>query len=67
MKALVYTAPHHVEMFDRPKPVAGDGQVLVRIAVTGICGSDLHGFLGHQARRQPGLVLGHETCRGRRT
>ncbi len=31
------------------------------MSATGICGSDLHGFLGHSARRQPGLILGHET------
>jgi threonine dehydrogenase-like Zn-dependent dehydrogenase len=26
-----------------------------------VCGSDIHGFLGHSARRKPGLVMGHET------
>ncbi len=61
MKALVYTAVNRVEILERPQPVPGDGEVLVQVAATGICGSDLHGFLGHHARRQPGLVLGHET------
>jgi threonine dehydrogenase-like Zn-dependent dehydrogenase len=61
MKALVYTAVNHVEILERPKPVIGQDEVLVRIALTGICGSDLHGFLGHHAKRQPGLILGHET------
>ena len=61
MKALVMTAFGKVEMQERawPEPAAGD--VRVRVEATGICGSDVHGFQGHQARRQPGLVLGHET------
>lgn len=61
MKALVYTAIKTLEMQDLQKPVAGAGEVLVRVGATGICGSDVHGFLGLQKRRQPGLVLGHET------
>ncbi|HEY0868701.1 MAG TPA: alcohol dehydrogenase catalytic domain-containing protein [Fimbriimonas sp.] len=61
MRALVYTAVKKVEMRDFPDPQAAGGEVVVRVRATGICGSDLHGFLGHQKRRQPGLVLGHET------
>ena len=61
MKALVYTAPHRLEMHDLDEPSPGPGEVVVRVAMTGICGSDMHGFLGHSARRKPGLVLGHET------
>lgn len=61
MKALVYTSISHVDILERPKPVPGPDDVLVKIALTGICGSDLHGFLGHHAKRQPGLILGHET------
>lgn len=61
MRALVYTAPNRVEMRDLDAPRPGPGEVLVRVAATGICGSDVHGFLGHSARRKPGLVLGHET------
>jgi 2-desacetyl-2-hydroxyethyl bacteriochlorophyllide A dehydrogenase len=61
MNALVYTAIKTLEMRDLEKPSAGAGEVLVRVRATGICGSDVHGFLGRQKRRQPGLVLGHET------
>jgi 2-desacetyl-2-hydroxyethyl bacteriochlorophyllide A dehydrogenase len=57
----MYTSPGVVEMVDVPIPTPGPGEVRVRIGATGICGSDVHGFLGRQARRQPGLVLGHET------
>lgn len=62
MKALMYTAVRTLEMRDVPEPKPGPGEALVRVAATGICGSDLSGFLGHSARRKPGLILGHETC-----
>ena len=61
MKALRYCAVRTVEWIDLPDPEPGAGEVRVRVSGTGICGSDVHGFLGLQARRQPGLVLGHET------
>ena len=60
MKALVYTEPGRLEMraLAEPKPKAGE--VLVRIRAVGVCGSDLHGFLGRSKKRVPPLVLGHE-------
>ena len=61
MKALVLTEFKKLEIHDVPEPVAEQGEVKVRVLATGICGSDVHGFLGHSARRQPGLILGHET------
>ena len=61
MKALVYTALKTLEMQEMAAPTAREGEVLVRVRATGICGSDVHGFLGLQKRRQPGLILGHET------
>ena len=61
MKTLVYSALKAVEIQQRPEPTPGPQEVKVRISATGICGSDVHGFLGHSARRKPGLVLGHET------
>ena len=61
MKALILSAFEKLEMQEREAPRAAAGEVVVRVRATGICGSDVHGFLGHHARRQPGLVLGHET------
>ena len=65
MRALTYTAPRQVVIQDRPRPVPGPGESEISIAVAGICGSDVSGFLGHSARRNPPLVLGHELV-GRR-
>ena len=60
MKALVYTAPGKVELQNISTPHAKSDEVIVRVQFAGICGSDMGGFLGHHARRQPPLVLGHE-------
>jgi 2-desacetyl-2-hydroxyethyl bacteriochlorophyllide A dehydrogenase len=60
MKALVYTAIREVTMEELPVPTPGPEDVLLKVRATGICGSDLAGFVGHSPRRQPGLVFGHE-------
>jgi alcohol dehydrogenase len=60
MKALVYTQPGRMELQERPMPELVDGEVVLRIEAVGICGSDMHAWHGHDPRRQPGLVLGHE-------
>jgi len=60
MKALVWTAPRQLEYKDWPDPELDDGEALVRVRGVSICGSDLHGWLGHSRGRVPPLVLGHE-------
>ncbi|PWJ18021.1 alcohol dehydrogenase catalytic domain-containing protein [Jannaschia seohaensis] len=60
MKALVYTGPEALEVREVPDPIAADGEVEVRVARVGICGSDMHAFLGHDERRPAPLILGHE-------
>lgn len=60
MKALVYTQPCEVQVQQRPDPALADGEVVLRIDAAGICGSDMHAYHGHDPRRKPGLVLGHE-------
>jgi 2-desacetyl-2-hydroxyethyl bacteriochlorophyllide A dehydrogenase len=60
MKALVYTNPDEMQFMEQADPVCADNEVLLKIDAVGICGSDLHAYHGHDPRRQPGLVLGHE-------
>ncbi|WP_109477382.1 galactitol-1-phosphate 5-dehydrogenase [Paraburkholderia sp. C35] len=60
MKALVYTQPNEVQLLDRDFPAIEAGEVILKIDAVGICGSDMHAFHGHDPRRKPGLVLGHE-------
>lgn len=60
MKALVYTANEEMTYRDEPTPAVNPGDALVAIESVGICGSDMHAYLGHDARRVPPLILGHE-------
>ncbi len=60
MKALVYTQPKQLQLQERPHPELAQGEVVLKIDAVGICGSDMHAWHGHDPRRKPGLVLGHE-------
>ena len=62
MKALVYTDTNEVIYRDEPDPTPETGQVLVKVAASGICGSDMHAYHGHDPRRVPPLILGHEVA-----
>jgi threonine dehydrogenase-like Zn-dependent dehydrogenase len=61
MKALVYTAPNEIQYLDvLPAKRLSEDEVVLKIDAVGICGSDMHAFHGHDPRRKPGLVMGHE-------
>ena len=60
MKALVYTGTQESQIRQVEAPVAHAGESIVDIAFCGICGSDMHAWHGHDERRVPPLVLGHE-------
>lgn len=60
MKALVYTNPNEVTYRDEPNPIHAPGEVILKIDAVGICGSDMHAYHGHDPRRVPPLILGHE-------
>ena len=59
MRAIVLYAPGDIRLEDRPTPVAGPGEVLVRVASVGVCGSDLPRMLVKGAWKMP-LITGHE-------
>jgi L-iditol 2-dehydrogenase len=60
MKALLLSEPGRLGISEVETPVPATGEVRVRIAACGICGSDVHGFTGATGRRIPPLVMGHE-------
>ncbi|APE44485.1 galactitol-1-phosphate 5-dehydrogenase [Sulfitobacter alexandrii] len=62
MKALVYEALENLALRDVPDPRPAENELLVRVEAVGICGSDMHAYLGHDARRPPPLILGHEAA-----
>lgn len=62
MKALVYTGPEELAFRDVPDATPGQGEQLIRVDSVGICGSDMHAYLGHDDRRPAPLILGHEAA-----
>ncbi|MGE0612904.1 MAG: alcohol dehydrogenase catalytic domain-containing protein, partial [Hyphomicrobiales bacterium] len=62
MKALVYTGPQSLDIRDVPDPVPGADEALIKVEAVGICGSDMHAYLGHDERRPAPLILGHEAA-----
>jgi len=62
MKALVYDGVETLNYRDMPDPIAGSDTHLIKIEAVGICGSDMHAYLGHDARRPAPLILGHEAA-----
>lgn len=59
MKAAVLHAKGDLRYEDYPNPVAGAGEVLVKVKATGICGSDIPRVNSGTAHYFP-IVLGHE-------
>ena len=62
MKALIYDGPKAVSYREVPDPIPSQDNVLIKIKAVGICGSDMHAYLGHDDRRPAPLILGHEAA-----
>ena len=59
MKAAVITRPGSVELATVDDPAPGPREVVVEVAATGICGTDLHILQGEFAPKLP-IIPGHE-------
>lgn len=59
MKALVFRGKQQIGLEEVPMPRPGYGEVVIRMTLTTICGTDLHIVRGEYPVR-PGLILGHE-------
>ncbi|EXF73054.1 alcohol dehydrogenase GroES-like domain-containing protein [Colletotrichum fioriniae PJ7] len=60
MRAVVFNGPQSVSVEQRPIPtVQDDGDVIVKVQATALCGSELHVFRGHQPS-ETGFIMGHE-------
>ena len=62
MKALVYVNKKKLEYKEVQDPQLKKNEALIKIESVGICGSDMHAFLGHDDRRPAPLILGHEAA-----
>ena len=60
MKSLKFLGPKNLDVQSVDVPVAGEGEVLIKVRACGICGSDVHGWLGKTGRRIPPMTMGHE-------
>ncbi len=61
MRALVYHGPGQRSLDEVPDPkIQADGDVVVRIDTSTICGTDLHILRGDVPAVTPGRILGHE-------
>lgn len=64
MRGLTLVGDGEVEIRELPRPGApGAGEVVVQVAVVGVCGSDLHMWQNtHSWITTPPVVLGHEAA-----
>ena len=60
MQALVYSGTCDMRLTTSARPIPILDEVLVKVAAVGICGSDMHAYHGHDPRRVPPMILGHE-------
>ena len=60
MHALVYTDTQTLVYREEKNPTEKPGESILKIQASGICGSDMHAYHGHDERRIPPLILGHE-------
>lgn len=60
MKTVELTNDKVVCIIEKEIPKVGRNDVLIKTKYAGICGSDIHAFLGLHPFRKPPVVLGHE-------
>lgn len=59
MKATVFHGKDQICVEEVPRPKPGAGEVVIRVTLTTICGTDLHILRGEYPVK-PGLIIGHE-------
>jgi 2-desacetyl-2-hydroxyethyl bacteriochlorophyllide A dehydrogenase len=60
MRAVVIKAPGEIQVADVPEPKPARGQVVVRVAACGICGTDIHIVDGNLPPTPYPIIPGHE-------
>ena len=56
----VFQEIHEIRVEDKEMPVLSEKSVIIKVEMTGICGTDLHIY--HEGLVPKGSVLGHEFC-----
>jgi 2-desacetyl-2-hydroxyethyl bacteriochlorophyllide A dehydrogenase len=60
MKAIQITKPYEIGIIEKEKPVAKEGEALLRVLYCGICGADVASFTGNQPFTTYPRIPGHE-------
>ena len=60
MKALQVQAPGKIQLVDGPSPRPNPDEVVLRVRMVGMCGSDLNTFRGNNPLVSYPRILGHE-------
>ena len=60
MQALVWEGPRQMNLREVADPQVPANEVLIKVVYSGICGSELGGYLGQNSLRKPPLIMGHE-------
>ena len=59
MRALTISEPGSITVATVPNPTAAEGEVVIRVAACGVCGTDLHIYEGSYMGSYP-VIPGHE-------
>lgn len=63
MKAVEISGTKKVQLIQKAPPVITEaGEVIIKVKSIGICGTDVHTFLGEHPFVKPPVVVGHECC-----
>ena len=60
MKAITLIGPGQVQMTEIPEPARRDGDLLLRVQMVGLCGTDLNSYRGSNPLVSYPRVIGHE-------
>lgn len=60
MKAIQITKPYEIKIIDTEKPIAKEGEALLKVLYCGICGADVASFTGNQPFTTYPRIPGHE-------
>jgi (R,R)-butanediol dehydrogenase / meso-butanediol dehydrogenase / diacetyl reductase len=60
MKSIQYKDVQQIEVGEKAIPDIGPGEVLIKVAYAGICGTDMIIYQGMHPRAKAPLVMGHE-------
>jgi len=60
MKSIIYRGAQDVRVEEKSLPEIAPGEVLIKVAYVGVCGSDMNIYVGVHPRAKAPLVMGHE-------